>query len=210
MLSSRLLSPEEMAGTEKGRVRRNALQRLSLLTHFDLESEITESVCSLNEYQEAHVVSVYISTRKELSTKKLVERLYADQKTVLVPFWGNEIMQMTEMSQKEYNALLKKPKEYFKKKYGHSIPMPDPETSVPYKGPIDLIIVPGLAFSSTSFHRIGYGFGHYDRYLNSSSIKTIIGICHDCQLVDPFHTEQHDIPMDIIITPHSIKYNNQL
>lgn len=193
-----------MAGTEKGRIRREALKRISLLTVQDLELDVSESVCSLNEYKEAKVVSVYISTRKELSTRALIERFYEDGKTVLIPFWGKDCMEMTEMSQQEYNILLEKPKEYFKNKYGHSIPMPDPIESVPFKGSIDLIIVPGLAFSSTTFHRIGYGFGHYDRYLSLSNIKTISGICHKCQLFEQFSSEPHDIPMDIIVTPSSI------
>lgn len=66
---------------------------------------------------------------------------------------------------------------------------------------IDIIIVPGIAFDRNG-SRIGRGKGFYDRLLcNSNSIK--IGIGYDFQLYDNIITEQHDIPMDIIITPNN-------
>ena len=65
-------------------------------------------------------------------------------------------------------------------------------------GDIDLILVPGVAFSKNG-HRIGYGKGFYDRLLKKTKALKI-GIAYDFQIVNNIPGETHDVPMDIIIT----------
>ncbi len=65
----------------------------------------------------------------------------------------------------------------------------------------DLIVVPGVAFD-LSGHRIGYGKGFYDRFLqHPGRTAHLIGLCHDFQLIDgAIPADSHDIPMEIIVT----------
>lgn len=64
---------------------------------------------------------------------------------------------------------------------------------------IDLVIVPGVAFDKNG-NRLGRGKGYYDSLLsNCRAIK--IGVCYDFQLLDNIPAENHDVKMDIIITP---------
>jgi 5-formyltetrahydrofolate cyclo-ligase len=65
-----------------------------------------------------------------------------------------------------------------------------------------LIVVPGIAFSSTGA-RLGYGKGYFDRYLTSGSCK--VGVCMDEFLVESLPTEPHDVLMNRIITPSGVK-----
>lgn len=65
----------------------------------------------------------------------------------------------------------------------------------------DLIVVPGVAFDRSG-HRIGYGKGFYDRFLQHPGRRAhLVGLCHDFQLTDgAFPADSHDIPMEIIVT----------
>jgi 5-formyltetrahydrofolate cyclo-ligase len=65
---------------------------------------------------------------------------------------------------------------------------------------IDLILVPGLAFSKDR-HRLGRGGGFFDRLLAGRAKDAFkIGICFSFQLLDPIPTEPHDILMDAVVT----------
>ena len=61
---------------------------------------------------------------------------------------------------------------------------------------IDLIHVPGLAFT-TEGYRIGYGGGYYDRYLEHFSGHTLSTV-YPCQIQD-FISENHDIPVQEVL-----------
>jgi 5-formyltetrahydrofolate cyclo-ligase len=66
----------------------------------------------------------------------------------------------------------------------------------------DCILVPMLGFDDRCF-RIGYGKGHYDRFLSRvqevSSVFTI-GLAFAAQRVERIITEPHDIPLSTILT----------
>lgn len=63
---------------------------------------------------------------------------------------------------------------------------------------IEVIITPGVAFDRKG-RRLGRGKGFYDRLLQTSR-ATKIGIGYEFQLVDELPVEEHDVPMDIVIT----------
>lgn len=63
---------------------------------------------------------------------------------------------------------------------------------------IEVIIVPGVAFDRRG-RRLGRGKGFYDRLLQTAK-ATKIGVGYEFQLVEELPSEEHDIPMDMIIT----------
>lgn len=64
---------------------------------------------------------------------------------------------------------------------------------------IDLIIVPAVAFDRTGA-RVGRGKGYYDRLLCRAKALTI-GVGYGFQLVEEgIDTEEHDVPLDYLIT----------
>jgi 5-formyltetrahydrofolate cyclo-ligase len=67
-----------------------------------------------------------------------------------------------------------------------------------YTGPIDLFIVPGLAFD-TELYRLGYGAGYYDNHLVNQPQAWKAGICYPCQVINKVPTEPHDIKLDELI-----------
>lgn len=70
----------------------------------------------------------------------------------------------------------------------------------------DVIVVPMLGSAYTGY-RIGYGKGYYDRYLTGKRV-TKIGVCpHSC-ILHQIPTDDHDIPMDYLITENGIVRKN--
>lgn len=63
---------------------------------------------------------------------------------------------------------------------------------------MELIVVPGVAFDRKG-RRLGRGKGFYDRLL-ATTRATKVGVSYEFQLVDELPAEQHDVPMDIVIT----------
>ncbi|MEM7145399.1 MAG: 5-formyltetrahydrofolate cyclo-ligase [Verrucomicrobiota bacterium] len=79
---------------------------------------------------------------------------------------------------------------------------PNPETC-PHIDPttLDLILVPGLAFSPTSLARLGRGGGYYDRLLATPNLSaTTIGIAFPCQLQESIPTDPHDQTVMSLVT----------
>jgi 5-formyltetrahydrofolate cyclo-ligase len=63
----------------------------------------------------------------------------------------------------------------------------------------DVILVPMLGFDER-LHRIGYGGGHYDKFLRDQPFATKIGVCFEACKVDNIPAESHDINLDKIVT----------
>ena len=68
----------------------------------------------------------------------------------------------------------------------------------------DVIIVPMLGFDER-LHRIGYGGGYYDRFLAEQPKAIKIGVCYESGFIRDLPTEDHDIPMDIIVTEEKVR-----
>ena len=64
----------------------------------------------------------------------------------------------------------------------------------------DVVFCPLLGFT-TEGGRIGYGAGHYDRWLASHPPRAAIGLAWDCQLEESLPVEAHDVALDAVVTP---------
>jgi 5-formyltetrahydrofolate cyclo-ligase len=77
-------------------------------------------------------------------------------------------------------------------------PKPDQELHLPES--IDLVLVPGLAFSRDR-RRLGRGGGFFDRLLGGRAAQAFkLGICFSFQLVDTVPSEPPDVIMDAVVT----------
>lgn len=64
----------------------------------------------------------------------------------------------------------------------------------------DVIVVPGLAFTSDG-RRLGQGGGWYDRFLPARrSDCVMIGVCFSPQLLDDVPVDEHDVVLDLVLT----------
>lgn len=79
----------------------------------------------------------------------------------------------------------------------HGVPEP---VGPPAAGPVDLVVVPALTLDRRG-GRLGYGGGHYDRFLaRAGAGATTVGAVYDAQLVDEVPTLPHDVRLDLVVT----------
>lgn len=64
----------------------------------------------------------------------------------------------------------------------------------------DIVLVPMLAFDS-ELRRLGMGMGWYDMFLAKQHHALKIGVAYDWAEVDELIAEEHDVSMDIVVTP---------
>ncbi|QQR84131.1 5-formyltetrahydrofolate cyclo-ligase [Candidatus Peregrinibacteria bacterium] len=76
-------------------------------------------------------------------------------------------------------------------------------TTPAYWGPIDLILVPGVAFGKNG-ERIGMGKGYYDRFLKNHSTTPKWGLAFQEQILDQIPNESYDVPVDLVVTEKQV------
>ncbi len=135
-------------------------------------------------------ICLYVDKGKEVTTKNIILYCIQQNKNVFLPFINSEklffskINSLNDLVIGKFNIL--EPKDRFKT-----------------KEELDLIIVPGLVFDKKG-NRIGHGKGYYDSFLKKHPNATKIGLAFEDQINKKFLVEDHDIPMDFIITEKRI------
>ena len=77
-----------------------------------------------------------------------------------------------------------------------------------FAGGLDLILVPGLAFTRSG-QRLGRGKGYYDRYLHQyrqlTGMRpfTMIAVAFKQQIFDNIPTFEHDVIVDVVLFDES-------
>ena len=80
----------------------------------------------------------------------------------------------------------------------YGIPEPDMDCPVVKREDLSLILVPGLCFDLRG-SRLGHGGGYYDRYLAGYGGLTA-ALCRDKLVLPSLPVEEHDRPVDILLT----------
>lgn len=162
--------------------------------HARKSAAILKRLYTCEEYASARTIGVTISRYPEVDTLPLIESAWESGKQVAVPKCIPETREMdfrliTSIDDLETVYMdLKEPR------VGRTISV--------YKGQIDLQIVPGVVFSDEGF-RIGFGGGYYDRYLSDYDGNRV-SLAFDNQTSHEVPIEEHDIPVDIIITENKM------
>ena len=80
----------------------------------------------------------------------------------------------------------------------------NPKNGLQLPEQIDLVLVPGLAFSKDR-HRLGRGGGFFDRLLSERAKSAFkLAICFSFQVVDVIPTEEHDVKVDAVVTEQGV------
>lgn len=153
---------------------------------------ICEAFLSLPEYKEADTVFAYMDCKNEVQTMKVIKQCLRDKKTVAVPKVFGEIMKYYAIASKDDLE-----EGYF------GIREPKHELLPEIVAEDGLMIMPGVAFD-VARHRVGYGGGFYDRYLEAHPQMKAIAFAFEFQIFSEVPFECFDRMPEKIITEKRI------
>ena len=137
--------------------------------------------------------AVYLANDDEIDLAPLVERLWAADVTVAVPYWQAESGTYRLAIYTSASTLIEG---------GHGI-MEPAETYDIAPCDIGVWIVPGLAFTRDG-RRIGYGGGWYDRYLAAAAPDAVaLAVAYPFQILDDVPTDPNDRRVTDVVTTRS-------
>jgi 5-formyltetrahydrofolate cyclo-ligase len=169
---------------------RNALSPVQIA---EKSAVIVDRFLMLDEYLDARCIMIYLECRSEVQTGGLVVRALADGKRVAVPVTDTANRLLTSSLITDFPGGLQ-PGPW-------GIPEPKPQAVRPLDPTVlDIVIAPGIGFDKSG-HRIGYGYGYYDRFLRRTGQKTIhVGLAFELQLRPNVYPGPHDVPVHYILT----------
>jgi len=204
---------------ELRKLMRSVMSRVAAEDRKQQSKFVRERLISHPVYANSRNLSVYLSTEVELDTTHILKHaLEIDKKSCFVPFvpksraWigsfcdaGSPRMQMVELrSMEQYHGLpinnygIREPDEV--------MATHERRVSLSQNLLLDLIIVPGMAFS-TDGRRLGHGKGYYDEFLNyyqeyapENKRPYTIGLALNQQIVeDPLALDGQDYQVDEVL-----------
>lgn len=152
----------------------------------DVSRELAAKFLVTPEYQKAKTIYGYLPYNQEVRTVPILEQALQDGKQVAVPkVYGEEMrfILLTDLAMVEAGYA--------------GIPEPVADGPVA-QDPTALVLMPGLAFDPDG-HRIGYGGGFYDRFLEQEPGHPTVALCYRFQMLDRLETQEHDVPVDKVI-----------
>lgn len=167
-------------------------QNLSPLQIEELSIAIANQALLLDIWQHTYYhLFLSIARHKEVDTSMLLHVLQGKDKQVVVSKTNFKTHSLSHYLLTDATAI---------KENTYGIPEPQAGLEVPVNK-IDVVFVPLLAFDRHG-HRVGYGKGFYDRFLQQCRDNTLkIGLSFFDPLESALQPQPHDIALDGAITP---------
>lgn len=155
-----------------------------------LGSEIERRLLDVPEIRAAATVLLFYAFGSEVPTRGMASTLSARGIRVLLPYLVEGTMAAAAYEPGRPEALTPS---------GYGPKEPADRRAVD-PGEVDVVVAPGLAFDREG-HRLGYGGGHYDRYLASlRTDATRVGIGFGLQVVDAVPHGPDDQALHVVVT----------
>jgi len=191
----------------KASLRKEMKKILKSLSEEDIKRQsnaVTQKLLELPEYQDAKRISIFLSMRDEVDTHNILTQSLKLGKECFIPhyFMGGPKMKMVKLQDLEdYKNL---------PETAWNIKQPADEDQRPdalLTGGLDLILVPGLAFSKSG-DRCGRGRAYYDTYLQKIYQEqdypcVTVALAFKQQILDYVPTDPHDFRINHVLFPDS-------
>lgn len=153
-----------------------------------LGEEVAERLFGLPAVTGTGTVLLFYSFGSEVPTARIIQRLIDTGHRVLLPYLDSSKMEAAELGPGDSLVTTA----YGAKEPAKRVPVEPSEVTT--------VVAPGLAFDPRGY-RLGYGAGHYDRYLSRLSRRaTRIGIGFHNQVVPAVPHGPADQRLDMVVT----------
>ena len=171
----------------KKSIRKSFLEKRKQVNSSQESYKIYQNFINSKYYEQSKFIMSYMNINTEVETGSINKEILDDDKTLLLPVLRNN----------EIKASMFTFEDSFKMgDFNITEPSPFREYDSQW---IELLLVPGVAFSPKTGHRLGYGRGFFDRFLKKfKGLK--VGLCFEAQLTNEIPAEPEDIAMDALIT----------
>ncbi|MFE3941217.1 5-formyltetrahydrofolate cyclo-ligase [Streptomyces sp. NPDC059118] len=188
--------------SRKARLRSELLAARHLLTREDVENAavvLSRGALDLPEVSGARTVAAYVSVGSEPGTRVLLDALRARGVRVLLPV----LLADNDLDWAPYEGAGRLVRA------GRGLLEPDggrlgPEAVLE----ADAVLLPGLAADGRGM-RLGRGGGSYDRVLArlaaADAHPALVVLLYDDEVVAQVPEEPHDHPVDVVVTPASVR-----
>lgn len=154
---------------------------------------IVKKLLASEEYIKSESFFCFLSFGSEVETEEILKDALKN-KEVYVPY-------INKIDDLMYPVLIKDLNNFKINSFG--IREPDFKEDFLILKEFDFALVPGVAFDREGW-RIGYGKGYYDKFFNSYTVKNKIAVAFALQIIDKIPSENHDVPVDVIITENEL------
>jgi len=178
--------------TQKKRLRSELAERRNLSFSGNQRPESLKLIPQQSWFQEAKIISVYVSQSFEFPTEELFKLCVAHRKEVCVPVMRGRDMIFQRID--TFKNLVPNEKGILEPIFGIEI---SPSN-------IDVFFVPLTAFDRSG-NRLGRGVGYYDRLFSNENVRGVkVGVGFEFQEFFSVPTDEHDIPMQYILTENRL------
>ncbi|XP_071440056.1 5-formyltetrahydrofolate cyclo-ligase-like [Hetaerina americana] len=188
----------------KNSLRKELSDKINRLTPDEIRQQsdaVARKIFQHCKYKQAECISIYLSFDKEIQTEQIVHDIFAQGKKCYVPqyFKGKPMEMVRILTFEDYQNL---PQNKWNIKQP---PKTEERENVFETGKLDLILLPGLGFTSSG-KRLGRGKGYYDDFLVrcAASLKCTpytIGLAFSEQLVEDIPMTDKDVFIDEVVFP---------
>lgn len=186
---------------EKATLRKHCIEmRRNMTASYkrSLDVEIASRFLCSFEYMQADTLLTYVAKDSEVETRDIINAAFALKKRVAVPKCEGEgvmhfyLIDSLEDLTRGYMGIMEPDADKCKK-----LEVFDNA----------LCVVPGYTFDPRG-NRIGYGGGYYDRFLSDKNLTTV-GLCYQSFIKWDIPKENHDIPVDILVTDGYLRHTSE-
>ncbi len=181
------------ARVQKHAIRQQVFQRLNTQqedTRRRKSGIIRRRLTRLAAFRHAKTVCCYVSLPYEVDTRRLITQMLVMGKRVVVPKVARKRLILSEVQDPA--------RDLAPGRFGVWEPIPQAVRPVSVEE-LDLVVVPGVAFDRDG-HRLGHGFGYFDRFLARVPDVPTVGLCFDFQLFDRLPRHPHDRAVQTVLS----------